>query len=83
MLHGEARSELASEDDQESWASKGEIRALGRVERCLEDSCALPHSSASCFRHCTEGYSHFPWFEGQKQAHSGIKRQEPYFTEAS
>lgn len=25
----------------------------------------------------------FLGFEGQKQAHSGIKRQEPYFTEAS
>ena len=65
-------------DDQESWASKGVIRALGGVERCLEDSCGLPRSSASCFRHCTEGSSHFPWFEDQKQAHSGIKRQEPY-----
>ena len=32
---------MASKDDQESWASKGVIWALGGVERCLEDSCGL------------------------------------------
>lgn len=38
--------------------AKARFGVLGGDERCMEDPCGLPHSSASCFRRHVQGSSH-------------------------